>query len=98
MSRTRKKCIRDFKKAIVYFVRDHKKKLGKSFAQSQPPEYLDKALSDRNWVHTGKYFPLSYDYELVHEFDCRPYNGELKAYVYTDPKELNIENVIVQIE
>ncbi len=94
----RKKHIKDFKKAIIRYVKANKKKLGKTFNPSQKEEYLDRALVDKNWVRVGKYFPLSYDYERVNEFDCRPYDGILRAYVYTSIDEFEIINVIVQTE
>jgi hypothetical protein len=94
----RKKYLKDFKKAIVRYIKDNKKKLAKDFVPRREEGYLDKALIDKNWVRVGKYLPISYNYEIVNEFDCRPYNGELRAYVYTTRDEFEIENVIVQTE
>lgn len=94
----RKKYIKDFKKAIIHYIKANKKKLAKSFLPRIKEEELDKALVDKNWVRIDKYLPMSYDYEVVHEFDCRPYGGILRAYVYTSLDEFEIENVIVQTE
>ena len=86
------------KRSIIRYVKEHKKDLAKSFTPAQNQVYLDKALIDKNWVRTGKYPPLSYDYEVVHEFDCRPYKEKLKAYIYTSKDICEINNVIVQTE
>jgi hypothetical protein len=94
----RKKHIGDMKKLIIQYVRDNQKKLAKSFYPARKPEDLEPALADKNWVHIDKYLPLSYNYEVVTEFDCRPYNDKLRAYVYTTPDGFKIENVIVQTE
>lgn len=93
----RRKHIKDYKKAILSYVKSNKKKLAKTFVPRQDEEFLDKALVDKNWVREEK-SRLNYDYEIVHVFDCRPYNGELKAYVYTTPDEFIIENVVIQTE
>ena len=93
----RKKHIKDYKKAILKYVQDNAKRLAKEFIPSKKEDFMKKALIDTNWVRTFK-GALHYDYEIIHEFDCKPYNGELRAYVYTTPDELSIENVIVQTE
>jgi hypothetical protein len=93
----RRRHIKDYKKAILRHVRDNKKKLAKTFVPRQDENFLDKALVDKNWVREEK-AKLHYNYEIVHVFDCRPYNGKLKAYVYTTPDEFIIENVVVQTE
>ena len=94
----RKKYIKDFKKAIIRHIKANKKRLAKSFNPRRKEEELEKALVDINWVRIDKYFPMSYDYEVVHEFDCRPFGGILRAYVYTTLDEFEIENVMVQAE
>ena len=93
----RRKHIKDYKKAIIKYVKANKKKLAKTFVPRRKEESLDRALVDKNWVRTDKFKP-NYDYEIVHEFDCRPYSGQLKAYVYTTPREFEIVNVVVQTE
>ena len=90
--------ISDLKQAILKYIKENKKKLAKTFVPRQSEEYMEKALIPRFWVRIDKGFPVSYDYEIVHTFDCRPYKGELRAYVYTSRNEKEIINVVVQTE
>ena len=92
-----KKHIKDYKKVILEYVKENAKKLAEEFIPRRREKFMKKALIGTNWVRTFK-GKLHYDYEIIHEFDCRPYNGELKAYIYTTPDESKIENVIVQTE
>jgi hypothetical protein len=93
----RRKHIKDYKKAILKYVKENAQRLAKEFIPRRKESFMKKALIDINWVRTYK-GPLRYDYEIIHEFDCRPYKGHLKAYIYTTPDEFSIENTIVQTE
>ena len=92
-----KKHIKDYKKVILEYVKENSKRLAKEFIPRRKEGFMKKALINTNWVRTFK-GKLHYDYEIIHEFDCRPYDGHLKAYVYTTVDEFEIENVIVQTE
>ena len=94
---SKKKHMDDYKKEIIKYVLTNQVRLAKEFIPSRKKEFMKKALVEKNWVRTFK-GALHYDYEIVHEFNCTPYNNELHAYVYTTPDELSIENVIVQTE
>ena len=93
-----KKHIRDFKKAILQYVKFNKKNIASTFNPKKIEGDMDKALVDTNWVHVDRYSPISYNYEIIHEFDCKAYKGKLKAYVYTTVGDQEIENVMVQVE
>ena len=68
------------------------------FTPKKTEQEMNKAMVDTNWIHVDKYLPVSYNYEIIHEFDCKPYKGALKAYVYLTVDEQKIENVVVQVE
>ena len=93
-----KKHIKDLKKVILHYVKENKRSIAKSFTPPKSEQDMGKALIDTNWKHIEKYYPLSYNYEIVREFECKPYKGELRAYVYLTVDESIIENVIVQTE
>lgn len=84
------------KNAIIKQIKANKDHLAKNFTPKQKPAYLDKALYLANWVKKDEYFPISYDYEIVHEFSCKPYKGELIAYVYTNVSKTSIENIYIE--
>jgi len=76
------------KKAIVEFVKNNNGYISNLFAGDKVDESL--ACKESNWkreikrtcdfgTHVGK---------TVREFDCRPFDSQLRAYVYDDGKEI----------
>ena len=98
VAKGRKVVIKEMKKAIIAHLKAKKKRICKRFTLTKKEEELEKAENPITWVRTEVYKPISYDYETIHEFDCRPYEGMLTAYVYMNNAQTEIINVYIEAE
>ena len=83
----------DCKKAIVAHCVENAEKLKKEFSPPLDNAGFQPALNPKNWKREAKY---SSGMEIIRDFDCRPFDDQLRAYVYSTNDE--ILRVVVQGE
>ena len=82
----------DCKQVIVDYCKTHTKELSNEFV---PPVSMIPSFSISNWKRRDKQKEGA---TIVRDFDCLPYEDQLRAYVTTDEKDEKILSVEVQGE
>jgi hypothetical protein len=80
------------KNMIVEHVRDNEDIIAKEFI---PEEDMTDAMNAKNWKRMSK---RKENENWIREFDCKPYDDQLRAIVFSDFSDTRIVNMVVQGE
>lgn len=83
------------KATIVEYLKNRRQELDAEFDAPLTDEEFQATLTEKNWKRISKQiFDVNPKrYERI--FDCRPFDDQLRAYVYTDENDTNITSIYV---